>query len=275
MREPRAKTGRRTMTYMAASLSFTAAGLLVCYLLWRVAPVEGKTMNAVLFERMAGGLPLGTALVVDHAAVGGPAAGGGRPGGFIDGPRVLSNMALDNWVPRRFASLSGRLTTQNGIVLMGVARPGGAAVHARRRAQPGRHVQHQRVPDLLAVDAGDDDLDGEVPRAAHALAPADRDLRRRSAALRHGAGRHHDREVQRGRLDHHRGDRPAAGPVLPDPRPLPAGRRQARPALPGDGAGHRRGRGAHPGRAARVSTPRSRPPRCWSPATAAWACTRC
>jgi hypothetical protein len=41
--------------------------------------------------------------------------------GFIDGPRVLSNMAIDSWVPHRFAALSERLTTQNGIVLMGVA----------------------------------------------------------------------------------------------------------------------------------------------------------
>ena len=39
--------------------------------------------------------------------------------GFIDGPRVLANMAVDSWVPRRFAALSDRLTTHNGIVLMG------------------------------------------------------------------------------------------------------------------------------------------------------------
>lgn len=39
--------------------------------------------------------------------------------GFIDGPRVLSNMAHDSWVPHRFASLSERLTTHNGVLLMG------------------------------------------------------------------------------------------------------------------------------------------------------------
>ncbi len=119
MREPRAKTGRRTMSYMAASLSFTAAGLLVCYLLWRVSPVEGKTMNAVLFERLAGGLPFGTVLVWITLVSEGLLLVVAAQAGFIDGPRVLSNMALDNWVPRRFASLSGRLTTLNGIVLMG------------------------------------------------------------------------------------------------------------------------------------------------------------
>ena len=41
--------------------------------------------------------------------------------GFIDGPRVLANMAVDSWVPHRFAALSERLTTQNGILLMGFA----------------------------------------------------------------------------------------------------------------------------------------------------------
>jgi hypothetical protein len=120
MREPRARTGKRTMTYMAASLSFMAGGLLVCYLLWHVVPVEGKTMNAVLFGRMAGGLPFGTALVWITLLSEGLLLVVAAQAGFIDGPRVLSNMALDNWVPRRFASLSGRLTTLNGIVLMGV-----------------------------------------------------------------------------------------------------------------------------------------------------------
>ncbi len=119
MREPRAQTGRRTMTYMAASLSFTAAGLLVCYLLWGVVPQEGKTMNAVLFQHMAGGLPGGTALIWITLLSEGLLLVVAAQAGFIDGPRVLANMALDNWVPRRFATLSGRLTTQNGIVLMG------------------------------------------------------------------------------------------------------------------------------------------------------------
>ena len=41
--------------------------------------------------------------------------------GFIDGPRVMANMAVDSWFPRRFAALSERLTMQNGILLMGVA----------------------------------------------------------------------------------------------------------------------------------------------------------
>jgi len=41
--------------------------------------------------------------------------------GFLDGPRTLSAMALDGWVPRRFKNLSERLVTQNGVVTMAVA----------------------------------------------------------------------------------------------------------------------------------------------------------
>ena len=41
--------------------------------------------------------------------------------GFVDGPRVMANMAVDYWFPRRFASLSDRFTIQNGVLLMGGA----------------------------------------------------------------------------------------------------------------------------------------------------------
>src|SRR5439155_8801702 len=38
--------------------------------------------------------------------------------GFVDGPRVMSNMALDNWMPHRMAALSEQLTMRNGVYLM-------------------------------------------------------------------------------------------------------------------------------------------------------------
>ena len=41
--------------------------------------------------------------------------------GFLDGPRVLANMALDRWFPTKFAALSDRLVTQKGILIMGVS----------------------------------------------------------------------------------------------------------------------------------------------------------
>jgi amino acid transporter len=121
MREPRVHTGKRTMLYMAVSLACTAAGLIVCYLLWQVRPVEGKTLNAVLTERLSHDLGLGGIFVILTLVSEGALLVVAAQAGFIDGPRVLANMALDWWVPRRFASLSERLTTRNGIVLMGTA----------------------------------------------------------------------------------------------------------------------------------------------------------
>jgi amino acid transporter len=121
MREPKVRTGKRTMLYMAASLSAVAAGLLVCYLLWGVTFVPGRTANAVLVDRVAAGFPLAPALIVLTLFSEAALLVVGAQAGFTDGPRVLANMAVDSWVPHRFAGLSERLTTQNGVVLMGVA----------------------------------------------------------------------------------------------------------------------------------------------------------
>ena len=120
MREPRVPTAQRTMLYMATSLALTASGLLLCYLLWHVAPVSGKTLNAVLADRLASGWPLGGFFVILTLVSEGALLVVAAQAGFIDGPRVLANMAVDSWVPRRFAALSERLTTQNGIMLMGI-----------------------------------------------------------------------------------------------------------------------------------------------------------
>jgi len=126
MREPKVQTARRTMTYMAVSLAVTAAGILVCYLLFDVRPEPGKTMNAVLLERFAGGwrpggIGLGAGFVVSALVAEGALLVVAAQAGFIDGPRVMANMATDSWLPHRFAQLSDRLTMQNGVLLMGAA----------------------------------------------------------------------------------------------------------------------------------------------------------
>jgi hypothetical protein len=121
MREPKVETGKRTMVYMGTSLAFTAAGLLLCYLMWGVTPVPGKTMNAVLTETLSAGMPFGSTFVVLTLFSEAMLLVVAAQAGFIDGPRVLANMAVDSWVPHRFAALSERLTTQNGILLMGFA----------------------------------------------------------------------------------------------------------------------------------------------------------
>jgi amino acid transporter len=121
MREPRVQTARRTMLYMAVSLAFTAAGLLICYLVWHVTPEAGKTLNAVLVEKMTARIPFGSTLAVVTLFSEGILLVVAAQAGFLDGPRVLANMAVDSWMPRRFAALSERLTAGNGIVLMGAA----------------------------------------------------------------------------------------------------------------------------------------------------------
>lgn len=121
MRDPKVETGKRTMLYMATSLAFTASGLLLCYLLWQIAPVPGKTMNAVLTGRLAAGLPFGEVFVVLTLFSEAMLLVVAAQAGFLDGPRVLANMAVDSWVPHRFAALSERLTAQDGILLMGAA----------------------------------------------------------------------------------------------------------------------------------------------------------
>jgi amino acid transporter len=126
MREPRVETAKRTMLLMASSLAVTASGLLLAYLLFDVHPVDGKTMNAVLLERVAGhwsfgGVNFGTPFVVASLLSEGALLFVAAQAGFVDGPRVMANMAVDSWLPHRFSALSERLTMRNGIWLMGAA----------------------------------------------------------------------------------------------------------------------------------------------------------
>jgi amino acid transporter len=121
MRDPKVQTGKRTMVYMATSLAITAGGLLVCYLLFNVKPVEGRTLNALLAENIFSDWPLGKVIALVTIVSEGALLVVAAQTGFIDGPRVMSNMAIDRWLPRRFAALSERLTMQDGVLLMGMA----------------------------------------------------------------------------------------------------------------------------------------------------------
>jgi amino acid transporter len=121
LREPRAETGKKTMVYMAVSLAVTAGGILVCYLLLRVSPVEGQTLNAVLAGKVFAGWRIGRVLALITIFSEGALLLVGAQTGFVDGPRIMANMAVDYWFPHRFASLSSRFTIQNGVLLMGGA----------------------------------------------------------------------------------------------------------------------------------------------------------
>jgi amino acid transporter len=121
LREPRTVTGKRTMVYMAISLAFIAGGILLAYLLEHVEPEAGKTLNAVLFERVASKWTLGGPIITFTMITEGALLFVAAQTGFIDGPRVLATMAHDRWLPRRFSYLSTRLVTQDGVMAMGLA----------------------------------------------------------------------------------------------------------------------------------------------------------
>ena len=111
------------MRLMAISLSFLVLGLMFSYALFDLQFEQGKTLNAILFEKMTATWSgqLGTIFVlvtlISEAALLFVAA----QTGFLDGPRIMANMAIDMWFPKRFASLSDRLVTKNGVLLMGIA----------------------------------------------------------------------------------------------------------------------------------------------------------
>jgi len=118
--EPRIKTGKRAMLYMSISLSFTAGGILLLYMLWAVKPVEGQTLNAVVFHSILGDSSLGQAILILTLQLEAALLFIAANTGFVDGPNVLANMAFDGWLPNRFRHLSSRLAVQNGLMLMGL-----------------------------------------------------------------------------------------------------------------------------------------------------------
>ncbi|HNZ04624.1 MAG TPA: APC family permease [Myxococcota bacterium] len=121
LKEPRVKTAHRTMLYMGVSLALTAGGLMIGYLILGVQYQDGKTLNAVLSEAVFGGGSFGRILVIATLISEGAMLIVGAQAGFIGGPRILANMSMDGWVPKRFGALSTRLTSGQGILIIGVA----------------------------------------------------------------------------------------------------------------------------------------------------------
>lgn len=118
--EPRVRTGKMTMFYMALSLAFTAGGIFLLYLLWDARHVDGQTLNATTFRMIIESMALGDQWVSDLLLVIVLAFEAGllfvaANTGFLGGPAVLSNMAVDSWVPHKFRYLSTRLVTQTAF----------------------------------------------------------------------------------------------------------------------------------------------------------------
>jgi len=137
--EPRVKTAKMTMWAIAFSLAFMAAGIILTYLLWDVQKIDGETLNATAFKAVTAEWAIGDINISSEfvtisllCAMGLLFVAGNT--GFIAGPSVLAALAVDRWMPHMFSSLSSRLVTRNGVVLMGASAIGallltGGVVH--------------------------------------------------------------------------------------------------------------------------------------------------
>ena len=148
MRDPKVQTGKRTMVYMASSLAITAGGLLVCYLLFHIKPVEGRTLNAILAENMFGNWPMGQVIALITILSEGALLVVAAQTGFIDGPRVMSNRHRPLAPPAvcrpfREADHAGRGAAH------GCCRIRSPSLHPRINQRPGNHVLNQRVRNLF------------------------------------------------------------------------------------------------------------------------------
>ena len=124
--EPKVKTGKFTMFFIALSLAFTAGGIILLYLLWGAEHQEGQTLNAVTFRAiMQGwnifGMDVSSPLLILVLSLEAGLLLVAANTGFLAGPAVLANMASDKWMPHFFSSLSSRLVTKHGITLMGLS----------------------------------------------------------------------------------------------------------------------------------------------------------
>jgi amino acid transporter len=122
LKEPRVQTAKKTLRYIALSLSFMVLGLVLVYLIYGATSQPGKSLNAVAYGLITAswgnfGLPFVLVLLISEAGLLFVAA----QTGFMGGPRVLANMALDNWFPISFSALSDRLVIERGILIMGGA----------------------------------------------------------------------------------------------------------------------------------------------------------
>ncbi len=124
--EPRVRTAKLTMFLVAVSLAFTAAGIILLYLLWGVTKVEGQTLNATVFYLITqtwnyNGIALSDFIVPIVLMFEAGLLVVAANAGFLAGPNVIAIMASDEWMPKSFSSLSSRLVVKNGILFMAVA----------------------------------------------------------------------------------------------------------------------------------------------------------
>ena len=129
LKEPKALTAQKTLIFSGISLAVIAGGLFLNYMLFNLQAEPGKTMNATLLQRAWGsweisGFPVGIGIVFVSLLSEGALLFVAAQTGYVGGPRVMANMALDGWLPRRFVNMSDRLVVGNGVIFMGLTAIG-------------------------------------------------------------------------------------------------------------------------------------------------------
>jgi len=123
LRDPKVKTALVTMRYLSFSLAIAVFGIMISYYLLDVRFIFGKTLNAVMVEKATSTWSpiLGSSFIFIILASEAALLFVAAQTGFLDGPRVMANMAHGHWLPKKFMSLSDRLVSENGILIMGLA----------------------------------------------------------------------------------------------------------------------------------------------------------
>ena len=121
LREPRVHTAKLTMRYMAISLAFMAAGLMIGYILYDVRSEAGRTLNATLFNRITEGW--------------GPAG----PGFRDRDPALRGGLPLRRGADRLPRRAAGPLLHVHGPLVSPAVQPPERAVRHQERARTHRH----------------------------------------------------------------------------------------------------------------------------------------
>jgi hypothetical protein len=136
-------------------------------------------MNSILLANLFGRFQFGNAFVIVSLAAEAALLFVAAQAGFLDGPRVLANMAIDSWMPHRFSQLSDRLVTKNGIYVMGIAA---AASLAYTRGDIGTLVVMYSINVFITFSLT------ELGMARHWIKDRDREPRWKSQLAIHGTG---------------------------------------------------------------------------------------
>src|SRR5258708_12228317 len=102
---------------MGVGVACMGGGMWVGYRVPSAEAERGRTLNAVMFERLASnwkflGLPIGPEIVTFALLTEGALLFVAAQTGFVDGPRVLATMPSDRSLPRRFSNLTAPLLPQ-------------------------------------------------------------------------------------------------------------------------------------------------------------------